>query len=427
MSKYLATTIKDIKLLVRDIAGLVMLFGMPLVLIIVMTLLQDSTFKALEEKKLPIAMVNLDQDTFGINIVEGLSSSKFFEVTQFGINDNNIDKLKEHVTDGNYQIGIVINRNASELLRNNIKYNILQQLPAEDSLIFGNDPISHMKSVGIDIYFDPITKNSFKQSIVSAINQYSSGVEAKIMFEVYSSLFQELLGMEMRNQGDFGNLVDVQTLYAGDNEEFVPNSVQHNVPAWTIFAMFFIVIPLAGNIIKERESGISTRLRIIAGSNLPIILGKVTTFFFVGVIQAISMLLVGIFILPLMGLPQLIMGDNYLTLFLLTTCISLAASGYGVVIGTIASSQEQASIFGSISVVILAAIGGIWVPVFIMSDTMQVISMISPLNWALNGFYDVLLRNSGLLEIMPYMLSLLGFFVLCITISWFVRNRREMA
>ncbi len=427
MSKYIATTTKDIKLLVRDIAGLAMLFGMPMVLIIVMTLLQDSTFKALEEKKLPIAIVNLDQDTFGVSIVEGLSTSKFFHVSELGRNYNSIEELKKQVTDGNYQIGIVINKDASNLLRNNIKYNILQQLPAEDSLIFGNDPISLMKSVGIDIYFDPITKNSFKQSIVSALNQYSSGVESKIMFEVYSSLFQELLGMEMRNQGDFSNLVDVQTLYAGDNEEFVPNSVQHNVPAWTIFAMFFIVIPLAGNIIKERESGISTRLRIIAGSNLPIILGKVTTFFFVGLIQAISMLLVGIFVLPLFGLPQLIIGGNYLTLLVLTASISLAASGYGVVIGTIASSQEQASIFGSISVVILAAIGGIWVPVFIMSDFMQILSMISPLNWALNGYYDVLLRNSGMMEIMPYMLTLIGFFAFCITIAWFVRNRREMA
>ncbi len=43
----------------------------------------------------------------------------------------------------------------------------------------------------------------------------------------------------------------------GKNQEIdvISNSVQHNVPAWSIFAMFFIVIPIAGNMIREREDG----------------------------------------------------------------------------------------------------------------------------------------------------------------------------
>lgn len=425
MSKYIASTVKDIKLLLRDTAGLVMLFGMPMALILIMTMLQDSTFKALEEKKLPVIILDQDRDTFGISIVEGLKASNFFKVTEHIDDKESVKKLKELVRSGNFQIGIVIHGSSTDLLRNNIKYNIVQLLPSEDSLIFGNTALSQKKSPGIDIYFDPITKNSFKQSITSALNQYSSAVEAKIMFEVYSSLFKELLGMEMENNANFNNLVDVQTLYAGSNEEFVPNSAQHNVPAWTIFAMFFIVIPLAGNIIKERDTGISTRLKIIAGSNLPVILGKVTTYFFVGMIQAISMLAVGIVILPLLGLPQLVIGDNYLTLFLLTAAVSLAASGYGVVIGVISTTQEQSSIFGSISVVILAAIGGIWVPVFMMSELMQKVSLLSPLNWALGGYYDIFLRNAGFIEIIPYILSLLGFFLICITVSWYYRKRQS--
>lgn len=404
-----------------------MLFVMPIALIIIMTMLQDSTFRALEEKKLPILIVNQDQDDFGVSIVEGLSSSKFFSVTEEENSLQGIEQLHEKVRTGVFQIGIVIKPNATELLRNNIKFNIIKLLPPENENIFGEEEIVLKEPAGIDIYFDPITKNSFKQSITSALNQYSSAVESKIMFDVYSSMLKDLLGMEMQNNADFRNLVDVQTLYAGSDPEFVPNSVQHNVPAWTIFAMFFIVIPLAGNIIKERESGISLRLRIIAGSNLPVILGKVTTYFLVGMIQAASMLAVGIFVLPSLGLPQLVLGDNYLTLFLLTAAVSLAASGYGVVIGVIATSQEQSSIFGSISVVILAAIGGIWVPVFMMSETMQFISNLSPLNWALEGYYDIFLRNAGFMEILPGLLLLTGFFLICILVSWYSRKKHSVS
>ena len=139
------------------------------------------------------------------------------------------------------------------------------------------------------------------------------------------------------------------------------------------------------------------------------------------------MFLIGIWILPLIGLPQLIISNNYSALILLTIAVSLAASGYGVVIGFIATSQEQASIFGSISVVILAAIGGIWVPEFIMSDTMQTVSKFSPLNWALNGYYDIFLRHVGITDVLKYIAMLLIFFLLCITIAWYFNKYRRQS
>ena len=422
MRRYLAATIKDIRLLLRDVAGLAMLFGMPIALIIIMTLLQDSTFKALEERKLPVVILNLDKDTFGDNIVIGLEESKFFNVTE--LKNNDISELKRKVVNGEFQIGIVIKENATTLMKDRIRRNIVDILPPEDSLVFGELP-AISNPAHVDMYFDPITKNSFKQSITSAIREFSSSVEAKVVFEVYSGLFHDLLGVELREIQNYEKPVMITTQFAGGSEEYVPNSVQHNVPAWTIFAMFFIVIPLAGNIIKERESGISQRLTVIAGTGLPIILGKVTTYFIVGLIQAAAMLTVGFYLLPILGLPQLIIKGHFVALLIVTIAVSLAASGYGIAIGTISSSQEQSSIFGSISVVILAAIGGIWVPTFMMSDFMQILSMMSPLNWALNGYYDIFLRDSGFLEIMNYVLYLILFFVVCIFFSWWVKLRRS--
>ena len=72
IQKYLASTTKELLLLSRDKAGLAMLFIMPMALILIMTLLQDSTFQQLEEKKLPVLIINYDGDTFGIEIVNGL-------------------------------------------------------------------------------------------------------------------------------------------------------------------------------------------------------------------------------------------------------------------------------------------------------------------------------------------------------------------
>ena len=82
-----------------------------------------------------------------------------------------------------------------------------------------------------------------------------------------------------------------------------------------------------------------------------------------------------------------------------------------MLLGTIATSHEQAASFGSVSVIILAAIGGIWVPVYMMPTIMQKISIISPLNWGLDGFYDVFLRGANIVDIGPQILWLAVFFM----------------
>ncbi len=103
----------------------------------------------------------------------------------------------------------------------------------------------------------------------------------------------------------------------------------------------------------------------------------------------------------------------------------MAATGFGIVIGTIATSHEQSSIFGSISVVILAAIGGIWVPLFMMSDVMVFISQLSPLNWGLNGYYDIFLRNAGTIDIFGNVIALWTFFLTCIAVSYFYNKLKR--
>ena len=86
--------------------------------------------------------------------------------------------------------------------------------------------------------------------------------------------------------------------------------------------------------------------------------------------------------------------------------------------GTLFSSQQQAAIFGAISVVIMAAVGGIWVPTFMMTELMQVISNISPLNWGLTGYYTIILRNGGVVDILPQLVLLAAFFMASVATAW---------
>lgn len=418
--KFKASTIKEFLLLMRDRAGLTMLFLMPMLLIFIMSLLQDSTLKKLEERQTPVLVVNYDQDSLGINVVNGLKAAGFFEIHELiDGKEPSLQELKKLVNYGKYRVGIIIKEGASEALRNKIKYEIQQMFPPEEGDLFSTPPDPDRPFPEIDIYFDPITQPTFKHAVTSALNEFTYAVEAKMIMGMYAQMMHDIVGIELNQSGNFKNMINLNEQYAGNREKvIVPNAVQHNVPAWTIFAMFFIVIPLAGNIIKERESGMSLRLRTMPGSNQAVIFGKANVYFIVGILQAVFMLLIGIYILPLVGMPALKLGSSILALLLVTISISFAASGYGILIGTISTSQEQSSIFGSISVVILAAIGGIWIPTFMMSETMNTISKLSPLNWGLNAYYDIFLRNANVSDILNFVLPLLLFALGCIITSW---------
>jgi ABC-2 type transport system permease protein len=193
-----------------------------------------------------------------------------------------------------------------------------------------------------------------------------------------------------------------------------------------MFAMFFICIPLSGNIIREREDGSAFRLLTMPGSYINVLLGKISLYLVVNLIQFLLMLLVGIYILPMLGLPKLDIGHNYLTLFSIALSSGLAATGYGLLIGTVSNSQDQASLFGAVCVVILAALGGVWVPTFVMPELMRNISAISPLNWGLEAFYGVFLRGLGFAGIAVQVVKLIIFFFICVGLSFYYQTYKRM-
>jgi ABC-2 type transport system permease protein len=94
-------------------------------------------------------------------------------------------------------------------------------------------------------------------------------------------------------------------------------------------------------------------------------------------------------------------------------------------VGALARSQEQASMFGAVSVVIAAALGGIMVPVIAMPRVMQTLSVVSPLAWGLTGFQDIFVRNGTIRTAAPEALALTAFAAGTIGVaSWALRGRR---
>ena len=308
--KLLASVKKEALLLLRDRVGLSILFIMPMVLIFVMTLVQDSAFKTINEKGIPVILVDNDQDSLGKQIKQGLKSNDLVSLS-----DNidgktaTVELAQKAISEGKFLIGIVIPKSATEAIRKNVTVLVNETLSSDS--VAGKNTSEKQDSVEIIIMIDPVAKKSFLLSVTSNIREFISEVKTKIMFQTFAEQVAGVIPDKNNTPKDSykkSQIITYKEVYASESEnKIVPNAVQHNVPAWAIFAMFFIAIPLSGSIIKEKNEGSVFRLHTMPTPYLLLVNGKIIVYVIVCQIQFLLMLSVWQVFLPMLGFPALVL------------------------------------------------------------------------------------------------------------------------
>jgi ABC-2 type transport system permease protein len=421
--KTLATFYKELLLLIRDLGGMAVIFLMPLALVIVMALVQDAPFRDYQEFKLDVLFVDQDQADLGGKLIHSFAQSGHVRL----ISKKDTTETRKLVHNGTYKAAIILPTAASSRLQHQTQQlitRVLQQagLPttALDSMA---DP-----AIEVIVLFDPAIKTNYKQALAGAVAKTLAEVQTQwVLDELQTQLMDESPG-QSKLQFDPSQMIRVIQRDAGENRNkgIMMNSVQHNVPAWTMFAMFFILFPLAGNFIREREEGSMMRLRLIAGSQWPVMVGKFLFYFSICLVQFVLMILVGVYVMPLLGLSRLELGDP-LGMLITAVAVATAATGYALLIAVFFKTPQQALSFGSVSVVILSALGGVWVPVYVMPEVLQSISQFSPLQWGLASFNDLFLRHVDVQGIWPTTAKLLSFGFATLLLSVWIHKSRTIS
>jgi ABC-2 type transport system permease protein len=435
---------KELILLYRDFSGLMVLFVMPVALVIVVTLVQENVLKAMGETKTGVLLVDLDRKAIGRQIEDSLKKSGAVKIIK-EINGKQVDieTAQKAVARGEFQVGIVIPRGISDLFEKTARQRVKNAISIDGAEkkkpIEGQEPLPDLL-----VYFDPTLRENFRAGVVSSLEKVLQGLDVKeriaLLFELlpgemegaaqkaagpmWSEEFKKRIPKFQIDWDDTPLMTVKEKVARYGKEAIIPNTVQQNIPAWTLFGMFFIVVPLGGSIIREREDGMLARLLTMPTSYLTIISGKITAYLLICLVQFVFIMTLGRFLLPFLGAPVLDLGSSPAALILIVVSAALAASGYGILLGTIARTYEQASMFGAVSVVIAAALGGIMVPVFIMPRIMQTISEFSPLAWGLNAFLSVFVRNGDVMSVLPQTARLLIFFVSTTFLAWFFMAQR---
>ena len=431
MRKILASAGNTLRLLTRDRAGLLVLFVMPAVLVVVITLVQENVLELTGQRETEVLLLDHDHEDFGKAIRPYLQTSRL-KIREWHPKGGQDADLRQTIANGKFQAGIIIAAGTSARLQEKMTH--LFAPPREQA------GAESPGAAALDMVFDPAAMAGYRAGILARVQIATQAAELEMTAAALSAAFAKmsggapppgttgLLSADGLQEAFRQTLVSIreQPSPAGTSALEMPtNPVDQNVPAWALFGMFFTAIPIAGTILEERRSSIAIRLACLPVSPLQLLSGKVAAYLGVCLCQFLLIVLIGMYLFPRLGLPAFTLPANAAALLPLVCACSLAACGFGTFLGSICRSYEQASTLGATTVVVAAALGGVMVPVYAMPPLMQKISILSPLSWGLNGFSDLLVRGSSFAAVLPDMGRLFLFFIIMLFFAWRKVYRRQ--
>ncbi|MCX6204800.1 MAG: ABC transporter permease [Bacteroidetes bacterium] len=399
------------QILTRDRVGMIVMFVMPIILAIVITATQNSTFELVNKNKVPLLLCNKDTGNASLQLVNSIEKLGMFQIQKIVSNETE-EKLAKRIHEKEALIAVIIPPDFSNKVELNANATAIKAL---NNLGFQNDTLkmNQVTIQPISFLYHPILQVSFRQSVQSALFSAIQIVQSKkVLNKIYFLLNETSLPETLESNISNTNIAINEIAVSIDGTKTIPNATQHNIPAWTIFAMFFIVISLGSNIVREKLSGSFIRLKTLPSSYLITLFSKQITYLFVTLLQASVIFAIGIWLFPLMGLPKLNLPLDLMSLFVVTFICGWCAISFAMCVGVYSETQEQANGIGAVSVVLMAAIGGLLVPSFAMPESFQQIMKLSPLHWCLEAFYGLFLERGKLSDILLSIIPLLAITIL---------------
>jgi ABC-2 type transport system permease protein len=425
MFKLWATIIKDVRVLLRDKVGILLMLIMPVALVIVVTSIQNSTFQLMNKNKMVLLVSNQDTGKLAPQLITAIDKIGMFRVSEMPKGTDSAGMTGKLQTK-EAELGIIIPKNFSAKVSERARASANKALKS-----FGLDADSVKTKPGatdpINMYYNPVLQEQLRLSVDGALRSALQLVESReTLRDLYFSINDKPLPAKLENEMLSSKTVINQIPTSRNGDRLIPNASQHNVPAWTIFAMFFIVISLGGSVVREKISGSFIRLKTLPTNYLVGLFSKQITYLGVTMFQALVIFCIGVWLFPIMGLPALNIPHDVPGLFLVTLLTGWCAVSYAICVGVFAKTQEQANGFGAVSIVILAAIGGLMVPSYVVSGPMKALVNFSPLHWCIEAYYQLFLEGGNFGDVISNIIPLVAITILLQVITVIGLKRKNL-
>ena len=392
----IAITLKELKVLWLDREALALLFAMPMFFILVMSFALEGVFEA-GSKGHPIEILVVHQDG-GRLVEQAIADLKRMEgliliETHEGVPLTS-DKAEQLIGRGVYPLALLFPEGYTEQILKN-----------------ANDP-KKRKAI-VYLISDPAMNLQLLATVKGAVQ---GAIERRVLLARIPQRLKEMFGTLGGTEGQLDNMLEdpnisergrsgvdfIHTFPKGFNAGRRPTATEQNVPAYTIFGVFFIVLTLASSFLQEKKDGTFQRILAAPLSKTALLIGKLLPYYLVNLIQIAMMFCIGVVVfgMKLGYLPALVV---------VSLALAAAANGLGLLVAALGKTEPQVNGLSVLLAITLSALGGMMVPTFIMPNLMKTLSLFTPHAWALAGYHDIIIRGLGMKDVLTEMFVLLGF------------------
>lgn len=172
------------------------------------------------------------------------------------------------------------------------------------------------------------------------------------------------------------------------------------------------------SVAREREQGTFDQLLVTPLSPMEIMAGKAIPPVIVGLVQSSVILAVSAF---WFGIP---MAGSLVTLYAGLLLFALATVGLGLSLSAVSLNMQQAMLYGFVVIMPLMLLSGLTTPIRNMPETLQVMTLLNPLRFAIDFVQRVYLEGAGLAVLWHDLVPLALFAAVTLPLAaWLFRHR----
>ena len=389
---------KDLKLFFHDQRSVILTFLLPLILITLFAFAYGGIGES-DGRSGPVSLLvaDLDMTSSSREIISAIDSLEDISTV---ITDSAMSK--ELVIKGRYAGALIIYKGF------------------HDSLEAG-------KGTPLELIYDRSREMEtaiIQQNLIGTVISSTSNIIVKNRIENYLKEQFPVFGQNMSDNifrtvtGNGNNNPSIKyTSVVGEKNDTKLGLIQA-VAGTAILMLLFSVAGVGTSILEEKENGTINRLLYSPLKGSAILYGKMLFAFFISIIQLITMFLFAWLVF------NMDMNVNVTGLILMVISTSFAVSSIGIFLAAIAKTRQQAHNLSTIVILVMSAVGGSMIPLFIMPPVLQKIALLSVNYWGIQGFYDLFWRSLPLEAILPKILVLMGIgFIMTLTSILLFRKR----
>jgi ABC-2 type transport system permease protein len=396
----LSVTWKEIQVISKERAWLVILFLLPLMI----GAFFGGGNLAMNRPEgdvilLKVSLVNLDSGIFGVEMAKVIKSIEQFEATEYP----DVASAEQPVANGKANAAIIIPADFSQKIDSYTPTQV-QVIVDPAEVESGNIVAGIMNQVIAEFALWGEVQHGVRTILGEA------GILAAASPEQATAIEAQNLGVVMTRINEMRtNPVIAVSVESAQGVEAGPTLqvfFAYLFPGLTVMFIYFIVAMSGSSLLAEREAGTLRRLLTAPIPRGAILAGKMLAFMMLACAQVVVMFAVAALIF---GTP---LGRSPTGLIVLTLVVAFNATALGMLVASISKTSKQADSLGVILAFVLAGIGGALAigqtPFYRQGGMVGFISSLTPQNHAVEGFYQLMGENASFVQVLPQIGILLG-------------------